>query len=178
MASTKRKAPIFLKEESGLAILEFALSVPFLLVLILGLVELGGYIWQTIQVNNAVEAGVLYAVKNGWCTATGADGSCTTNTGAQVISAEQNAGIASVTMPTGLPICYYSCSDAGSMTTTSCGTNGGAGSVPPACGGTAPRQYVNVGATIPRLSLITGGTALLNLTLPDTITMTTWVRVQ
>ena len=54
------------RSESGTAAIEFALFLPFLLLLLTGTVELGFSAYEAMQVNNAVEAGALYAAKNGW----------------------------------------------------------------------------------------------------------------
>jgi TadE-like protein len=54
------------RSESGTAAIEFALFLPFLLLLLAGIVELGFSAYEAMQVSNAVEAGALYAAKNGW----------------------------------------------------------------------------------------------------------------
>ena len=159
---------------SGSVLVEFAVSISFLTVLLLGVVELGGYIWQAIEINGATEAGLMYATKNGWCTGA----SCSPNTGSQISSAETNAGIANVTANPS-PSCYYGCpSDASPYAITqeagSCGID-----TPPTCGdGYAARQYVTFGTSLPRSSFITGGTGILNLNLPDTVSETAVVRVK
>ena len=54
------------RNESGTAAIEFALFLPFLLLLLGGIVELGFSAYEAMQVSNAVDAGALYAAKNGW----------------------------------------------------------------------------------------------------------------
>ena len=52
--------------DSGTAAIEFALFAPFLLTLIGGVTEIGFATYEAMQVNAAVEAGLLYATANGW----------------------------------------------------------------------------------------------------------------
>jgi hypothetical protein len=52
--------------DSGTAAIEFALFAPFLLILIGGVTEIGFAMYEAMQVNAAVEAGLLYAAANGW----------------------------------------------------------------------------------------------------------------
>ena len=54
--------------DSGTAAIEFALMTPFLLILIGGVTEIGFAMYEAMQVNAAVEAGVLYAAANGYST--------------------------------------------------------------------------------------------------------------
>jgi hypothetical protein len=161
-------------DESGSVLVEFAVSIPFLMILLLGVVELGGYIWQRLEVNSATEAGLMYATKNGWCTGAG----CGSNTGSQISSAAMNAGVGNVTSNPS-PSCFYGCPSNASPFTIGqqagrCGID-----TPPTCGdGYAARQYVTFGAKLPRASFITGGTGIINLRLPDNITETAVVRVK
>jgi Flp pilus assembly protein TadG len=50
--------------ESGTAAIEFAFFLPFLLLLLTGIVELGFSAYEAMQVNNAVDAGAIYAAAN------------------------------------------------------------------------------------------------------------------
>jgi hypothetical protein len=160
--------------ESGSVLVEFAISVSFLLILLFGITELGGYIWQAIELNRATEAGLLYATKNGWC----AGANCSLDTGSQISSAETNAGVAKVTASPS-PSCYYGCPGSSAPYTITqqvgrCGID-----PPPICSdGYAARQYVAFGGTVARTSFITGGAGLLNLNLPATISETAVVRVK
>lgn len=53
-------------DRSGTAAIEFGLAIPFLLALLMGVVELGFAMYQGMQVYAAAEAGALYAAQNGW----------------------------------------------------------------------------------------------------------------
>lgn len=55
----------FRKSERGQTMLEFALMLPFMLLLGVGIVEIGRAIFYTIAVNNAATAGVEYGSQNG-----------------------------------------------------------------------------------------------------------------
>jgi Flp pilus assembly protein TadG len=46
--------------------IEFALIVPVLLMLLVGVVEVGHGVYQAMQVMDAAEAGGLYVAKHGW----------------------------------------------------------------------------------------------------------------
>ena len=50
--------------ESGTAAIEFALMAPFLVVLIGGVVEFGSAMYEAMQANAAVDAGILYIAAN------------------------------------------------------------------------------------------------------------------
>ena len=51
---------------AGTAAIEFGLAIPFLLIMLMGLVEVGFGMYEAMQVYSAVEAGALYAAKNGF----------------------------------------------------------------------------------------------------------------
>lgn len=55
--------------ESGTAAIEFALFLPFLLLVLSGIVELGFSAYEAMQVNNAVDAGAIYAATNAFSAA-------------------------------------------------------------------------------------------------------------
>jgi Flp pilus assembly protein TadG len=50
--------------QAGLAIVEFALAVPLLLLILVGLVETGRFAYYSILVGNAARAGVQYGAQN------------------------------------------------------------------------------------------------------------------
>ncbi len=174
MISVSNKLKGLRADDCGSILVEFAVSLSFLTILMLGVVELSGHIWQAIELNNAAEAGLMYATRNGWCVGP----SCSPNTGSQISSAEVNAGVANVTANPS-PSCYYGCPSSSlpytiSVQTGSCGID-----VPPTCSdGYAARQYVTFGAKLNRTSFITRGTGLLNLSLPATISETVVVRIK
>ncbi len=169
----KQKVTGLFADGQGTAMLEFALALPFIVILFLGVIELGGYIWQAIEVNSATEAGLLYATKNGWCSGTG----CSTNASSQIANAAAVAGISNTTAAT--PSRYYGCPGSTSpfaITAMSgrCGID-----TPPACSDGYPaRQYVTFGASLSRTSFVTGGSGLLNLSLPSTVSRTAIMRVK
>ena len=51
---------------AGTAALEFGLAIPFLAILVTGIVEIGFSMYQAMQVTYAAEAGLGYAAKKGW----------------------------------------------------------------------------------------------------------------
>lgn len=51
--------------QAGTALVEFALVLPLLMLLLLGVVEIGRYAYFAIQVGNAARAGAQYGAQNG-----------------------------------------------------------------------------------------------------------------
>lgn len=68
----------------GQALIEFALSLPLLLLLIVNVVNFGGFFYAWITIANAVRAGADYAVMNG--ASVGALNQLTVPTGAQIVN--------------------------------------------------------------------------------------------
>ena len=50
--------------DSGQSMLEFALMLPFLMLLMVGVIEIGRAIYYTVEVNHAATAGVVYGSQN------------------------------------------------------------------------------------------------------------------
>ena len=53
---------------AGTAAIEFGLAIPLLLIMLMGVAELGFAMYGAMQVYNSVEAGALYAARNGYST--------------------------------------------------------------------------------------------------------------
>jgi len=148
--------------DSGTAAIEFALFLPFLLLLLTGIVELGFSAYEAMQVNNAVDAGAIYAAANA------ANTFSATNTA--------NAAVAGAILPPGLNTLT-----ATPAPTQFCGCPSAAGSVsnlgaPPcsatACSGSTPAgTYVKVNASLNHMVIFptTWG-------LPTTFTATAVIR--
>ncbi len=94
---------IFHAAPRGAAILEFALVMPFLALLVVGLCDLGFAVYESIEVQAAAEAGAQYAALNGW-NLTAITTAVTSATGASGISA------------TPAPSEIYGCPDGGTLT--------------------------------------------------------------
>ena len=124
--------------ESGTAAIEFGFFLPFLLLLLMGTVELGLSMYEAMQVSNAVDAGALYAAKNGF-NATNI-GSATT--GASVLSSQLNA-LSATPAPTqfcGCPSAAGSISNLGPPNSGACSAT--------ACSGSPAGTYVQVNASL------------------------------
>jgi Flp pilus assembly protein TadG len=69
LVAKTRKGPLRghenLRSQPGQALLELALMLPFLLLLALGVIELGRYAYVGILVGNAARAGAAYGAQNG-----------------------------------------------------------------------------------------------------------------
>lgn len=136
----------------GTAALEFALSVPFLIVFLMAVVELGFAMLQTMQVYNSVEAGALYASRKGFDSA---------GISAAVVNATGTSGLTASPAPTQ----FCGCPATTGVTTVSCATT--------CTGGTTPGQYIKINAALTRTSILPG----FDLALPATLTAQTIVRL-
>lgn len=146
------------ESESGSAAIEFGLFLPLLLILLTGTVELGFLAYESMQVNNAVDAGIFYAAKNGW-------------NAAAIASAAVSGGA----MPSGLnaltatpaPTEFCGCPTAAGITkSASCVS-------PPACpDGSTPGTYVQVNAALNHMTILPTSWGL-----PATLTATNVIRI-
>jgi hypothetical protein len=147
--------------ESGTAAIEFGLFIPTLLILLTGTVELGFLMYEGMQVNNAVEAGMLYAAKNGF-------------NAASISSAVTNASA----LPTGLntltatpaPTQFCGCPTAAGITNL--------GALPCAatpCSGNPAGTYVQINAALTHTIIIP---APASWGMPTTLTATAIIRTQ
>jgi Flp pilus assembly protein TadG len=140
----------------GTAAIEFAIISPILMILLGGLVEIGIAAYQAMQVQAAVQAGVLYAAQNGVSNLSAIELAVTSATGTTGITA------------TPIPLVFCGCPVAagvvsqGSNCTTVC------------TGGAAPGQYVTVSAALPHQTIM----SFLNLPIPATLTASSTVRIQ
>lgn len=64
--ATPRSAHRSRRGRAGAVAIEFAFASLLLVPLVVGTVELGMAVYQSMQVHAAVEAGALYALSNGW----------------------------------------------------------------------------------------------------------------
>lgn len=148
----KRFHRSFREGTAGLAAIEFGLAAPILVILAVGTAEIGYAAYQAMQVQGAVEAGILYTAENGWDAA---------SIGAAVSNATDLAGISA----TPAPAQFCGCPAAGGISTMSCSSFCGDGS--------AAGQYVRVSATLTRQSLIPGS----GLPLPASFTAQAVIRL-
>jgi Flp pilus assembly protein TadG len=132
----------------GSAAIEFGLSVPLLLVLLMGVVELGYTMYEAMQVYNSVEAGALYAAKHGFDSAA-------------ISTTVQNATGTQGITASPAPVQFCGCPDAGGVSETPCNNGSPAG------------QYVRISAALPRGVIL----PYLALPLPDTLTAQSIVRL-
>ncbi len=155
MSTTLRGIGALAKEcpPRGTAAIEFAIAVPMLLILLIGTIEIGFAAYQSMQVQNAVEVGAMYATQHGW-SASGIVSSVTTATGANGISASP------------APTLFCGCPSVSGIATVDCST-----SCPDK---TAPGQYVQVNATLSRIVIFPDS----EFGIPANITAKSIVRIQ
>jgi Flp pilus assembly protein TadG len=128
--------------ESGTAAIEFALFLPFLLLLLTGVVELGFSAYEAMQVSNAVEAGALYAAAN-TATFSAANTATATTSGAAL-----PPGLNSLTA-TPAPSTFCGCpSAAGTVSNQGAPAPLCATTFPTACSGGVAGTYVRVNASL------------------------------
>ncbi|HWK95894.1 MAG TPA: TadE/TadG family type IV pilus assembly protein [Pseudolabrys sp.] len=138
---------------SGTAAIEFGLTIPLLLILLMGVVELTFAIYEAMQVYDAVEAGALYAAQNGWS------------------SSGISTAVTSATSATGLtatpaPSQFWGCPSESGITTV-------ASSSVKCSGNTNPGQYVQVNATLNHSTIL----PYPALSLPTSFTATSTIRI-
>ncbi len=152
------------RNDSGTAAIEFALFLPFLLLLLTGIVELGFSAYEAMQVNNAVDAGAIYAAAN-------ATGFNATNTA--------NAAIAGAILPRGLntltatpaPTQFCGCPTATGITNAGAPTGGSCASLANCASGFTPGLYVQINASLTHMVIFP-----TNWGLPATFTATAVIR--
>ena len=105
---------------SGSAAIEFGLAIPLLVLILMGVVELGDTMYRAMQVYNSVEAGMLYAAKNGF-DAAGISAAVVDATGTQGVTA------------TPAPEQFCGCPTASGIIATTCNAT--------CSGGGSPGQY-------------------------------------
>jgi Flp pilus assembly protein TadG len=95
------------RRRSGSAAVETALLLPFMLLLMTAIFDIGFAAWEQMQVQSAAAAGAEYAVRNSW------------NAG-QISSIVSTATGASGISATPTPSQFCACPVAGSLTTIAC----------------------------------------------------------
>jgi Flp pilus assembly protein TadG len=123
---------------AGTSLIEFALVAPLLIVIFTATAEFGLYLYRQMEVQNAAQAGAIYAAVCA-ATAPATVGSSCSYSSSSVSSAMTNATTLGVTPAYTAPTCY--CPDSSGTLTQCTGT-------PPACTGSiTPGYYVQVTAT-------------------------------
>jgi hypothetical protein len=106
----------------GAAIVEFALIMPFLIGLLVGLCDLGFGVYGSMQVQAAAEAGAQYAIRNAWdatkiaaavTSATGASGITATPAPYQICGCTNNNIFIQVGIPTNGSCSSLTCTPSG-----------------------------------------------------------------
>lgn len=128
------------RNESGSAAIEFGLSIPFLLFLLVGVIEVGYAMYQAMQVQNAAEVGMLYAAKYPG----DADGNFnSTGIMTAVVNATGVTGIAATPAPTQ----FYGCAEVGGVTPVM-------DPALPCPDGTTPAQYAQINAALDHVTVL------------------------
>ncbi len=148
-----RRTIATLREGRGSAAIEFALVSPIFVILLVGVVELGFAGLSAMRVQDAAEAGALYAQVHGWDQA-------------GIVSAVTHATGASAIGATPVPVTFCGCPGAGGIAPIACTDRCGDGST--------PGQYITVSASVPRIAIMPQSFGAL----PDSFTAHSTVRIQ
>jgi Flp pilus assembly protein TadG len=141
------------RSTKGSAAIEFGIIAPVLVILLVGVIELGFAVHQAMQVQDAAEAGALYAGKYGWDPAA-ISNAVVNATGAENITASP------------APVQFCGCPDASGIATVACDQT---------CPSGDPVEvYARVSASRPHTAILT----FLNLPIPDTLSGHATVRLQ
>jgi Flp pilus assembly protein TadG len=140
----------FVERRGANVALEFALAAPILVILLVGLVELGFALYASMQIQYAVETGAEYAAEHGWDSA-------------GIVTAVQNAGHNAGIVASPAPVQFCGCPNSGAIAAVSCSST--------CAGGAPPSRYVRVSASVAHVALIPG------LPLPATLTARSTVRL-
>ncbi|MEJ0062555.1 MAG: TadE/TadG family type IV pilus assembly protein [Alphaproteobacteria bacterium] len=143
--------PVFSRK--GTAAIEFAFVLPLFLLLLSGIIEVGFSAYNAMLVANSVEAGAIYAAKNGW-NASGITAAVANATGVSGISASP------------APASFCGCPGSGGITTITCTST--------CTGGISPGQYIRISATMTRQTIF----SYSGLVVPATFTSQSIVRVK
>ena len=147
-----RKSCPWRQDEAGVAAIEFGLMAPFLMMLVVGTVEVGSGVYQAMLAQNAAEAGAVYASKHGF-DIDGISGA--------VLGATAAAGITATPAPSQ----FCGCPAAADVTATDCALN--------CADGAAPGQYVRISAQITHTPII----SFSGIAVPGAITGQAIVRM-
>ncbi len=113
--------------ERGVALVEFAVAIPLLILLLLGVAEIGRYAYFSIIVANAARAGTAYGAQNG-TTALDSPG---------IQSAVQNDGVNGISALAVTSSASCSCWNGASYSATPC-------SLPLTCASGHPVEFISV----------------------------------
>jgi Flp pilus assembly protein TadG len=136
----------------GTAALEFGLFAPLLMIMLVYIVELGESVFEAMQVQNAAEAGAVYAAKHGWNSA---------GISAAVVN---SSGLAGVTASPA-PYEFCGCPAADAITSSACATT--------CTSGAAAGTYVKISAAFTHQTIL----AYPGMVSPTTLTGVAIVRV-
>jgi len=137
----------------GTAAIEFGIIAPVLVIVLFGLVELSFAVRQAMQVQDAAEAGAVYAGKHGW-------------DAAGIVNAVVSATDAADVTADPPPVEFCGCPGAGGIATVACTDT--------CIGGSDPSHYARISASMPHTPILTG----LGLPIPAVLTGHAVVRVQ
>lgn len=140
------------ESESGTAAIEFGLAIPLLLIMLMGIVELGCAMYESMQVHNSVEVGALYAAQSGGDLA---------GTATAVVNATGTQGITAAPAP----VQFCGCPSDSGIVTSSCSAT--------CANGNTPGTYVRVSASLAHQTIL----PYPGLPLPTTMTAQSTIRL-
>ncbi len=140
-----------LRDERATTAIEFGLFSPLLVILLVGVFEVGFSMYGAMKVHNAAEAGLIYAARNGWDQA-GIANAVVSSTSTSVIQA------------TPAPSQFCGCPSNTGVQAVSCDAT--------CASGDAPGEYIRIDASLDRTTLLPN----TGLTLPTKLTAQAVIR--
>jgi Flp pilus assembly protein TadG len=150
------------RSQAGVAFVEFALALPLLIILLVGIIEMGLLAYYNILVGNAAHAGAVYGSQN---LTTASD-----TAGMRAAALKDAQNIPQITVSPAPPFCQCYNGSTGTASSLSCSLNGST-----CASGSHRIMYVEVTATGTVNTLFNYGA--LGIPNPWTITRTATVRV-
>jgi hypothetical protein len=133
------------RDERASTAIEFGLFVPLLVILLVGIFEIGFAMYGAMQVHNAAEAGLIYAAKKGWDQA-GIAGAVVSSSGSSQIQASP------------APSKFCGCPSVSGVQSLACNAK--------CANGDTPGEYIRIEASLDRKTLF----AKTGLSLPAKLT--------
>jgi Flp pilus assembly protein TadG len=176
-ASISGKLRLFGADARGVAGIEFALTGPLLALGLLNAVDVGYFIYQRMEVENAAEVGAQAAWKtcnNLKSTMLPATVNCPTLQAVLTTAIQSTSLGTAVTLASGYPAEGYYCVNSSNALQL----QGSVSSPPTTCStGVTPGDYLQVSVTYPYQPLFPGLISVMSVSGVTSITKTTWMRL-
>ena len=170
----RRRIPAALRRaEEGVSAIEFAIIAPMVALLVIGVMDIASGLWEQMQVSNAAQAGAFYASLNGWNATTSAVESAVTNATTLTVTSQLSSSTSSACQTTATTTAFSQTIWCGCPNTSSGPSSATCGAT--CSDGSEAGHYVTVCAQAPYSAI--GGLTIPGITLPTTLTGTSYARI-